>query len=83
MQRHELIMPDLGLAQQPIVLSLWLVRRGSRVVEGDPVLEVSAGPAVVDLSAPAGGVLVEMLAAEDDPLAVGQRLGVIESAEDG
>ncbi len=78
MTRYDLILPDLGI-DEPIAASLWLVERGSRVVAGDPLLEVLAGPATVDLPAPADGVLVEMLVDEDDPLHVGQRLAVIES----
>ena len=83
MPRHDLILPDLGIDDQPIVAGLWLVRQGGRVMEGDPMLEILAGSAVVDLPAPADGVLVEILVAEDEPLHVGQRLAVIESDEDG
>lgn len=77
MRRHELTLPDLGIDEGPIVLSLWLVERGSRVLEGDPLVEILAGSALVDLPAPADGVLTETLAAEDDPLHVGQPLAVI------
>ena len=83
MPRYELILPDLGIADQPIVAGLWLVAEGSRVAEGDTLLEILAGSAAVDLPAPADGVLVETLVAEDEPLYVGQRLAVIESVEDG
>ena len=79
MSRHELILPELGLGRQPIVVSLWLVERGSRVVEGEQLLEVLAGPVTVDLPAVADGVLAETLVEEDDVLTVGQRLAVIES----
>ena len=65
----------------PITVSLWLVERGSRVVEGDQVLEVLAGAATVDLAAPAEGILVETLVEEDDPIVVGQPLAVIESGQ--
>ena len=79
MCRHDLILPDLGIDDQPITVSLWLAEPGRRVAEGDPVLEVLAGPATVDLAAPADGILVEALVSEDDRLSVGQRLAVIES----
>ena len=82
MARHELILPDLGLDDQPIVAGLWLVECGSRVLAGNPLLEVFAGSAVIDLPAPADGVLAEMLVAEDDPLRPGQPLAVIESDDD-
>ena len=79
MQRHELTLPDLGIDEGPIAVSLWLVRRGSRVIEGDPLVEILAGSVIVDLPSPADGVLVEALVAEDDVVQVGQPLAVIHS----
>ena len=61
------------------MLSLWLVKEGARVVEGDPVVEVMADGVTVDLPAPADGVLLEKLVAEGESLAVGQRLAEIQS----
>ncbi len=79
MARHELVLPQLEMGDQPIVVSLWLVEPGSHVNEEQPILEVLAGPVTIDLPAPADGVLSETLVTEDETLAVGQRLAVIES----
>jgi pyruvate/2-oxoglutarate dehydrogenase complex dihydrolipoamide acyltransferase (E2) component len=76
MPRHPIIVPDLGL--DGLTLSLWLVEAGAEVSEGDRVVELLADGVTVDLSAPASGTLAEPLACEDDPVAVGQTLGVIE-----
>ena len=81
MARHELLLPDLGVEDAAIVLSLWLVKRGARVLAGDRVAEVLAGPATVDLPAPVDGVLAEMLVDEDELIRVGQPLAVIEMEE--
>jgi len=81
MPRREIILPELEIDEQPIVLSLWLVKRGGRVAAGDPVVEVLAGSATVDLPAPLDGVLAETLACEGDALIVGQRLAAIESGD--
>ncbi len=78
MSRIELCLPELGLDDQPITLSMWLVPRGARVAAGERVVEVLAGPATVDLPSPADGVLVKRLVDEDEPLVVGQPLAVIE-----
>jgi pyruvate/2-oxoglutarate dehydrogenase complex dihydrolipoamide acyltransferase (E2) component len=78
MLRYHVTLPELGMDGGPIVVSQWLVERGSRVESGEPVLEVLAGAATVDLPAPADGVLVETLVGEDEPLHVGQRLAAIE-----
>ena len=77
--RHEIILPDLEIDDVPIVVSLWLVEQGSRVAAGQPVVEVLAGAATVDLSAPADGILAETLVGEDEPIRVGRPLAVIES----
>jgi len=78
MPRIELRLPDLGLDDQPITLSAWLVPRGARVAAGERVAEVLAGPATVDLPSPVEGMLLERLVEEDEPIAVGQPLAVIE-----
>jgi 2-oxoglutarate dehydrogenase E2 component (dihydrolipoamide succinyltransferase) len=80
--RYSLVLPELGLADCPIVLSLWLVPLGSAVTEGDRLVEVLADGITVDLPSPASGVLVEIAAGEDDRLQVGQLLGVVEAAAD-
>ena len=76
-----LILPDLGFAEQRIVVSLWLVPQGSTVACGDAVVEVLCGDATVDLPSPADGILVEQLVEEDESVVVGQCLGLIEETE--
>ncbi len=78
MPKNELTVPDLGMDETPITLSLWLIELGDRVAEGDPVLEILAGPATVDLPSPVDGRLIEKLVDEDEPITVGQRLAIIQ-----
>jgi pyruvate/2-oxoglutarate dehydrogenase complex dihydrolipoamide acyltransferase (E2) component len=76
--RHDLVLPDLGFADDVrVTASVWLAPVGKRVIEGERLLEVLAGEVTVDLPAPANGVLAERCVAEDDPLRTGQVLGVI------
>jgi 2-oxoglutarate dehydrogenase E2 component (dihydrolipoamide succinyltransferase) len=79
--RCALTLPDLGAGEMPVTASVWLVDVGEEVTEGDRLLEVCFGAASVDLPAPASGVLVQALVAEDDVLSVGQELGVIETRD--
>jgi len=81
MPRHSLLLPDLGLGDQSIMAGLWLAQRGAQVREGESVLEVVAGAAVVDLPSPADGILVKKLVSEGDRLKVGQCLAIVESDE--
>ena len=79
MPRIELCLPDLGLDDQPITLSAWLVSRGARVTAGERVAEVLAGPATVDIPSPVDGVLVRKLVDLDEAITVGQPLAVLET----
>ena len=78
MVSKNLTLPDLGMDDQPIVLSLWLVKEGERVTEGEPVVEILAGAATVDLDAPADGILAKKLVSTGDALTIGQQLARIE-----
>ena len=73
------MVPDLGSPRA--VFSLWHVRAGDRVTEGDRVAEVLIPGAVFDVSAPATGVLAERLAQPNDPLTAGTVIGAIEETE--
>jgi hypothetical protein len=80
--RHELVMPELGMGATPVVASVWLVEVGAAVTEGDRLLEVLAGAVTVDLPSPATGTLAEVFVTEDDALATGQVLAIIDSPRD-
>ena len=78
----KLCVPDLGMGDRPIRVSLWLIRRGSPVVEGDPVVELQAGEATVDLPSPISGTVIRRLVGEDEVVQVGQPLAIIEVDKD-
>ena len=60
-----IVVPDLGLGETPLVLSLWLVPQGSNVLEGDRIVELATNPATVDLLAPVAGECVHQCVDED------------------
>jgi len=74
-------MPDLGLGDEAVVVSLWLVDVGSTVSRGDRLLEVAADGVTVDIPAPATGTLRATAVYEDDRVTPGMRLGTIETLE--
>lgn len=73
----ELCLPDFDLPGVPTMASAWHASVGQRVVEGDRLIEISAGDVAVDLSAPVSGVLMERCVAVDEPLVTGQVLARI------
>jgi pyruvate/2-oxoglutarate dehydrogenase complex dihydrolipoamide acyltransferase (E2) component len=77
--RAPIILPDLGAARAS--LSVWFADPGEFVYEGDRLVEILVNGATFDVSAPATGRLTEKCAFPDDPVDVGQVLGVLD-AED-
>ncbi len=75
----EVRIPDLGLPGEPIRLTVWHSARGGRVEVGEPLLEITAGAVTIDVPAPAGGLLAETLAAEDDLIKPGDPVAIIET----
>lgn len=78
-RRVPITVPELGSARA--TFSLWHVRAGDRVTEGDRVAELLVPGAVIDVPAPATGALAERAAQPNDPLSVGQVIGEIEEGE--
>ena len=82
MRHAAVILPDLGTGPDvPIVISYWFASPGELVWEGERLVEVLAGPATVDVPAPATGRLVEIRGQEDDRVEPGSVLALI-AAED-
>ncbi|MGA1617290.1 MAG: biotin attachment protein [Planctomycetia bacterium] len=77
-----LIVPDLGLGSQPILLSLWLVPQGRRVLAGDRVVELAAGVATIDLAAPVAGRCLRQLVDEDTTVLPGTVLAEFLAEDD-
>ena len=73
----DLHLPDLDLPGVAISVSTWHAAVGQRVVEGDRLIEVTAGDVTVDVPAPANGVLAERCVTTDELLSVGQILARI------
>ncbi len=76
----ELTLPDFDLPAAQLIVSAWHAKRGQRIIEGDRLIEISAGDVIIDLSAPASGILAEKCVKIDDQLTVGQLLARIEPA---
>ena len=79
MARVEVRLPDLGLGEESIRLTVWLATRGSQVERGEPILEVTAGAVTIDLPAPVSGLLAERLAGEDDLIKPGDPVAIIQT----
>jgi pyruvate dehydrogenase E2 component (dihydrolipoamide acetyltransferase) len=72
----DVVVPKFGLTVTEVEVIEWLSASGGVVVEGDPLVVVTADKADVEITAPATGTL-EVLAAVGDPVDVGGLLGRI------
>ena len=73
-------MPALGESVTEGTVTRWLKQEGDTVTADEPLLEVSTDKVDTEIPAPASGVLVKIVAREDDTVAVGGELAVIGEA---
>lgn len=66
------VMPALEMAQETGKLLSWRKNEGDRVSKGEPLLEIETDKAVVEVEAPADGVLAGVKAVEGADIPVGQ-----------
>jgi len=71
------VMPALEMAQETGKLIAWRKKEGDRVVKGEPLLEIETDKAIVEVEAPADGVLAGIKAAEGAEIPVGQTIAWI------
>jgi pyruvate dehydrogenase E2 component (dihydrolipoamide acetyltransferase) len=71
------VMPALEMAQETGKLIAWRKKEGDRVTKGEPLLEIETDKAVVEVEAPADGILAGIKAAEGADIPVGQTIAWI------
>jgi pyruvate dehydrogenase E2 component (dihydrolipoamide acetyltransferase) len=71
------VMPALEMAQETGKLIAWRKKEGDRVTKGEPLLEVETDKAVLEVEAPADGVLAGITAAAGADIPVGKTIAWI------
>ena len=71
------VMPALEMAQETGKLIAWRKKEGESVSKGEPLLEIETDKAVVELEAPADGILAGIRATEGVEIPVGQTIAWI------
>src|SRR5580693_8109080 len=74
-------MPQLGESVTEGTVTRWLKKEGERVEVGEPLLEVSTDKVDTEIPSPASGILRSIAVDEDETVAVGAQLAVIEDSE--
>ena len=73
----EILMPKFGLTMTQGTLVEWRKVEGDTVEKGEPLFEIESDKVVLEVEAPASGVLVKVLAEPGDTLPVGEVIGLI------
>ncbi|MFJ8075817.1 2-oxoglutarate dehydrogenase, E2 component, dihydrolipoamide succinyltransferase [Streptomyces sp. NPDC096176] len=73
----DVVLPALGESVTEGTVTRWLKEVGDEVTEDEPLLEVSTDKVDTEIPAPASGVLLEIVVAEDETAEVGAKLAVI------
>jgi pyruvate dehydrogenase E2 component (dihydrolipoamide acetyltransferase) len=71
------VMPALEMAQETGKLIAWRKQEGDRVTKGEPLLEIETDKAVVEVEAPADGILAGIKAVAGADIPVGQTIAWI------
>ena len=66
------VMPALEMAQETGKLLAWRKKEGEQITKGEPLLEIETDKAVVEVEAPADGLLAAISAKVGDEIPVGQ-----------
>ena len=76
-------MPQLGESVTEGTVTRWLKKEGERVEVDEPLLEVSTDKVDTEIPSPASGILRGIVVDEDETVAVGAQLAVIDDGESG
>src|SRR6266700_6014551 len=76
-------MPQLGESVTEGTVTRWLKKEGERVEVDEPLLEVSTDKVDTEIPSPASGILRGITVDEDETVAVGAQLAVIDDGASG
>src|ERR1700761_5374690 len=75
------VMPQLGESVTEGTVTRWLKKEGEHVTADEPLLEVSTDKVDTEIPSPASGILRGIAVDEDETVAVGAELAIIEDSD--
>jgi pyruvate dehydrogenase E2 component (dihydrolipoamide acetyltransferase) len=73
----EIVMPKIGYTMEEGMIVKWIKKVGDAVKEGEPVLEITSDKANMELEAPCDGILLKIMAEEEEYVPVLQPVALI------
>jgi len=77
----EVRLPQFGMGMRDAMILKWLYSPGDTVKEGEPLVEIEAAKATVEVVAPASGVLTTILVKENEVVQVRDLIAIISAGE--
>lgn len=77
--RYEFQLPDIGEGLTEATIANWSIKAGDVVNEDDPLCEIETDKALVEITAPCSGTIVEINGAPGETLKVGTVITVFET----
>ena len=73
----EVLVPPLGQTVDTVILTTWYKQEGDAVRQGEPLFAIETDKAVLDIEAPAGGILRRVTAQAGDEVRALSAIAVI------
>lgn len=78
----EIVMPKSGLTMEEGTIVQWNFKIGDTVNKGDILASIETDKSILELEAPATGVLEQILVKEEETVDVGTPIGILRELED-
>lgn len=83
MAHFDIVMPKMGESIEEATITKWFVKEGDKVVEDDVLLEIATDKVDSEIPSPVEGVVKKVLFEQDETVAVGTVIAVIDMDSDG
>ncbi|MDA3823079.1 MAG: dihydrolipoamide acetyltransferase family protein [Bacteroidales bacterium] len=78
MAHFDIVMPKMGESVEEATITKWFVKQGDKVVEDDVLLEIATDKVDSEIPSPVEGVIKKILFQQDETVAVGTVIAVID-----
>ncbi len=78
MAKFEILMPKMGESVIEATITRWLKQEGDQITEDDPICEIATDKVDSEIPSPVEGVLKKILFKENDVVAVGEVIAIID-----
>ncbi len=79
MANFEIVMPKMGESIEEATITRWFVKEGDKVVEDDVLLEIATDKVDSEIPSPVEGIIKKIMYQQDETVAVGSVIAVIDT----